>query len=76
MSRRSNIILGAVAGALSAIVLAIAVVAAWPGAGITVPPKPTPVVLPTETPTPIPVLTPTPAVTPTPFQSIAPFGGG
>jgi hypothetical protein len=76
MSGRSSIVLGALFGALSATVLAIAVVMAWPGAGITVPPKPTAVVLPTETPTPIPVLTPTPATTPTPFQSIAPFGGG
>jgi hypothetical protein len=74
MSGRKNIVLGAVMGAITALVVSVAVVVAWPGAGPTVPPKPTAVILPADSPTPIPVLS-FPATTPTPYQSIGAFGG-
>jgi hypothetical protein len=75
MSGRKNVVLGAVTGVLAALVVSIAVVIAWPGSAVTVPPRPTAVILPTDTPTPIPSATPVPSITPTPLPSIGPIGG-
>jgi hypothetical protein len=72
-----HLILGALAGALATLLIAAAVVVAWPGASPVVPPKPTAVVIPTETATPLLVVTPTPFNTNPlvgPSHSIAPFG--
>jgi hypothetical protein len=74
MSGRLNIVLGAVLGGVSALLLVVAVVVAWPGTTPTVPPRPTAIILPADTPTPLPVATPTPITSATPYQSIAPFG--
>ena len=72
-----NLVLGALAGVLATLLIAVAVVVAWPGASPVVPAKPTAVVIATETPPPRPVRTPPPFnTTPLvgPSHSIAPFG--
>jgi hypothetical protein len=74
MASHKNVFLGGIMGAVTALLVSVAVVVAWPGAGPTVPPKPTAVILPADSPTPIPVLS-FPATTPTPYQSIGAFGG-
>lgn len=77
MSNRMSVILGAVTGVVAALVLAAAVVMAWPGVNPKIPTPPTAVILPTDSPTPLPVITPAPSATISiagPSQSIAPFG--
>ena len=77
MSNRMSVALGAVTGVFAAILVAIAVVVAWPGVTPVAPTRPTPVLIPTDTPTPLPVITPAPSGTiqiTAPSQSIAPFG--
>ncbi len=77
MSNRMSLVLGAFTGVLAALLVAVAVVMAWPGVTPATPVPPTPVILPTDTPTPLPVITAAPSGTiqiGVPSQSIAPFG--
>ena len=77
MSNRMSLALGAVAGVAAALVLAVAVVVAWPGVTPAVPARATAVILATDSPTPLPVITAAPSGTiqiAGPSQSIAPFG--
>jgi hypothetical protein len=76
MFNRWNLVLGAVAGVLAAIALAVVVVVAWPGVTPAQPARPTAIVLPTDSPTPLPVVTATPTTggVAEPSTSIAPFG--
>ncbi len=77
MSNRMSLLLGAVSGIVAALVLAVAVVVAWPGVNPAIPPRPTAVILPTNSPTPLPLITAAPSATiqiAGPSQSIAPFG--
>jgi hypothetical protein len=77
MSNRMSLILGAITGVVAALILAAAVVMAWPGVNPTIPDRPTAVILPTASPTPLPVITAAPSATISiagPSQSIAPFG--
>jgi hypothetical protein len=77
MSNRMSLVLGAFAGVVAALVIAGAVVMAWPGVTPVIPARPTAVYLPTDTPTPLPVITVAPSATiqiAGPSQSIAPFG--
>jgi hypothetical protein len=77
MAGRVYLIAGALAGVATALVVALAIVVAWPGTVTNVPPRPTAMILPAETPTPTPVSTPTPSggLVAGPSGSIAPFGG-
>ena len=77
MSNRMSVALGAVTGVLAALLVAVAIVVAWPGVTPAAPARPTPVIIPTDTPTPLPVITAAPSGTiqiGAPTQSIAPFG--
>jgi len=76
MFARIHLIVGALAGVATALVVALAVIVAWPGTSIAVPAKPTAMILPSDTPTPLPVITPTPTANTgaLPSHSIQPFG--
>jgi hypothetical protein len=77
MSNRMSLILGAITGVVAALLLAAAVVMAWPGVNPPLPERPTAVIQPTASPTPLPVITPAPSATISiagPSTSIAPFG--
>lgn len=77
MANHMHLVTGAVAGVVTALLIAVAVVLFWPGVTPTPPPKPTALVLPSDTPTPLPVVTPTPVPSVQivgPTHSIAPFG--
>ncbi len=72
MFSKTNVLLGTVAGLAATLLLAVAVVVAWPSSTITVPPKPTAVVMATDSPTPYPTITP--YNTASPSASIGAFG--
>lgn len=76
MRRRMNLIYGALAGVVVALLIAIVVVIALPDSATNVPPRPTPVVLAQDTATPLPVITvpPSGGNVLLPSASIAPFG--
>ena len=76
MFERMNLLFGAVAGVVAALVVAVVVIIALPGATINVPAKPTAVILPQDTPTPLPLVTAAPSGINVvqPSTSIAPFG--
>jgi hypothetical protein len=76
MIGRIHLLVGALAGVATALVIALTVIVVWPGTSSAVPPQATAVILPAETPTPLPVITPTPTANSVavPSQSIQPFG--
>ncbi len=77
MSNRMSVALGAVTGVFAALILALVLVATWPGVTPATPARPTAVIIPTDSPTPLPVITAAPSGTiqiGVPSQSIAPFG--
>jgi len=77
MLGRMYLLVGALLGIVVALVVAVAVVLALPDTATSLPPKPTPVILPQDTPTPLPLVTLRPSGAPEvaiPSASIAPFG--
>jgi hypothetical protein len=76
MVRRMHLVVGALAGVATALLVAIAVIVTWPGTTANVPPRPTAVILPADTPTPTPIPSPTASgnSVAVPSQSIQPFG--
>ena len=74
MFGRMQLILGALAGVVTALVIAIALVVAWPTSKPVVPHKPTAIVLPSDGPSTAPVVSPTPFSTAKASPTIGAFG--